>query len=320
MYSLGVIKKRMCIHSIIELGRHDSQKYYIVEHDNGVIQYKCSQVKTDVAASNWNLTIPKLTTEKVDYRMLHKSPIPKSSKATYFLPKGKTNCEKWLLYCPGGALLFHSYLILPRLQEIFPDFGIVLVDYGVVPEKSFPSPLVDVLDTYHYMLNVMKVDSKFISFLSDSAGGHICLGALLKIKEYILSPPSCCVFLSPWTDLTCSGNSFKEKMHIDYLDVDIKLLLEVYSNTEYDLELLKTKEYSPVFGDLSGIPPILINSGACEALLDDNKLLYKRLKEAGNADVHHTVYDNMPHDFQMFYFQESNDSLKEIQTFINKHT
>ena len=196
------------------------------------------------------------------------------------------------------------------------------MEYGCVPESCWPSPLIDVLDSYKYLLDVLGVLPENIAVVSDSAGGNVCLGFLQKLKEYALEPPSCSVFVSPWTDLTCSGRTFENDKHnMDYLhlDLDIDLLLQGYSNSLYDSkEFMRKKEFSPVFGDLNDLPPILINTGSCEALLDDNIQFYEKLRKS-NATAQHTIYERMPHIFQAFPFEESKESLLEIRDFVNKY-
>ena len=312
--------------TVLELGRRHDQTHYDIQMKDGIKYFNCTALKTQEEAPSWDIYAQELENKDAYFatmRNFHASPIPKKFKATFVVPKRNPNCRRWLLYIPGGAFICHSFFFIPNLQRTFPDFGIAVVEYGCVPESCWPSPLIDALDSYKYLLGVLGVNPQNIALISDSAGGNVSLGFLQKLKEYQITPPSCAVFVSPWTDLTCSGESFKNTVdNLDYLheDLDIDILLKGYSNTKYlEREFLKKSEFSPVFGDLQGLPPILINSGSCEALLDDNKQFYDRLRESGNNSIQHTIYEKMPHIFQAFPFQESKISLLEISDFVNKY-
>ena len=313
---------RMKVHSILDLGRSDDQMYYIIEKNKGVFHYKYTHSSTNIRSPFWNIPTHPVSAEvDEDFRIKHLGPTPKKFKTSFLMPRHKSECDKWILYATGGAFIYHNMMLLPRLQSTFPDFGIAFVEYSLVPEKCWPSPLLDVLDSYKYLLEVLQINPANIFFFSDSAGGNLMLSTLMRLNELNLPKPECTVFVSPWSDLTCSGPSFKDNKHIDYLDdeLDIQLLLEGYCNTTFpNDELLKNKDFSPVNGNLSGFPPTLISTGGCEALLDDNTQLYNKLKDQGN-EVTHSVYEMMPHIFQMLYFEESQASLDEIKEFVNKY-
>ena len=311
----------MKIHSVLELGRSEKEMHYVAEHTKGVSYFNYTKSITDIKSTDWKLICVAQSEEKQVLLRKHMGPSPKGFKATFFQPKHQETVKNWIFYLPGGAFCMHNPFFPPKLRDTFPDFGIAYVEYSVVPEKCYPSPIIDALDAYTYMLDVMQIDPQNISFLGDSAGGNLCLSTLIKIKEFKLKPPKCVVLISPWSDLTCSGDSFKTSKNVDYLDhdLDVNLLLKGYCNSENNQELLKNKEFSPVFGNLEDLPPILIHSGGSEALLDDNKQLYQKLVAAGN-DATHKIYDLMPHVFQiMFYLKESGQSFLAIQSYINKH-
>eukprot|EP00835_Amoeboradix_gromovi_P004355 NODE_334_length_10694_cov_0.301180.p3 type:complete len:393 gc:universal NODE_334_length_10694_cov_0.301180:6814-5636(-) len=320
--ALLYVSYKMKVQSVLHLGRPDEEMYYSIDNSNGVVSYKYTFSKTNIRSPRWNIPVPYNASQfDEDFRIRHLGPRPKVFKSTFLVPK-KRPCSKWILYVPGGAFIYHNALLLPRIQSIFPDYGIAFVEYSIVPEKSWPSPIIDVLDTYKYLIDVLDVNPREIAFLSDSAGGNISLCVMQQLKLLSLELPSCAVFISPWTDLTCSGDSFKLSHGYDYLDnkLDISKLLGCYCNVmDVEAYMLNDKLFSPINGDLSNMPPILINTGEYEALLDDNKVFYDKLTEHGNLNTIHTVYDKMPHIHQMMGLKESFESLAEIQKFVNKY-
>ena len=182
--------------------------------------------------------------------------------------------------------------------------------------------MVDALDTYNFLLEYYKIEPSNIVLFADSAGGNVLLNLLLGIKENKLPSPRCCVMVSPWSDLSCSGDSWQSHKNIDFLDSDlqIELLLSMYSgcNVRKDKHVLKHPYFSPVFGDLEGLPPLLIQSAVYEAIYDDNIVLYDKLTKAGNLVEHH-IYEGMTHAFQCFPYSESKDAFIKIREFVNKN-
>eukprot|EP00834_Sanchytrium_tribonematis_P001563 NODE_39_length_35218_cov_0.479655.p26 type:complete len:235 gc:universal NODE_39_length_35218_cov_0.479655:19982-19278(-) len=220
-----------------------------------------------------------------------------------------------------GAFLMHNVHFIPNLHENFPNFGICHLRYGLVPEKAFPNSLIDALDTYNFLISYYNIEPENIILFADSAGGNVLLNLMLSIKQNNLPNPRCVVLVSPWSDLTCKGESWKNHKNIDFLDSDLQIepLLSLYSgcNLKEDPAILDHHYFSPVNGDLSGFPPILMQSAVYEAIIDDNVVLFEKLKKAGN-DVEHHIYDRMTHAFQCFPYAESGLAFERIRSFVNK--
>ncbi|MGN0435706.1 MAG: alpha/beta hydrolase [Wujia sp.] len=181
-------------------------------------------------------------------------------------------------------------------SEVSNGAAVLTIDYRVAPENPFPAALEDAYEAYHWLLDSGYRGTDIV-FAGDSAGGGLvlCLCHYLKGKGEQL--PAGIVVMSPWTDLTCSGESYTENHECDAL----------FGNE--DENFLKHSPYigqedprnpliSPLFGDFTGFPPMLIQVGTNEMLLSDSKVLAEKVKAAG-CKVRYTEYEGMFHVFQM---------------------
>ena len=165
------------------------------------------------------------------------------------------------------------------------------IEYRLAPEYPFPAAIDDTYTAYNWLLKE-GVKPKNIIVSGQSAGGGLCLALLLKLKENFFSQPRGAVALSPWTDLTQSGKTMKINAGIDpviskkYLDRMANLYLAKTPNT--------TPLASPLYGELSGLPPLLVQVGSAETMLDDSRRFAKKAKEA-KVDVQIEVYKDMFH-------------------------
>ena len=237
-------------------------------------------------------------------------------KKSIFVTNGRDYFDKWILYIPGGNEICNSTLLVPKLQEAFPNHGIVIVAYNHHVKDENQTPLMASLEIYKFLIQVLKMKSSNISLISDGIGSNICLGMLGRLRHCGLSPPNCAVFISPWIDLNCCGPSFRNSTHKYHLEPSEHLSNFELCSCKQD-SIIKD-EFKIKYDDLRDLPPIHINSGGSEPLLDDTNRLYTLLKSNSNT-INHSVYQNMPHTFQLFFFEESNAAISEIQTFILKH-
>ena len=165
------------------------------------------------------------------------------------------------------------------------------IEYRLAPEYPFPAAIDDTYTAYNWLLKE-GVKPKNIIVSGQSAGGGLCLALLLKLKENFFSQPRGAVALSPWTDLTQSGKTMKINADIDpviskkYLDRMANLYLAKTPNT--------TPLASPLYGELSGLPPLLVQVGSAETMLDDSRRFVEKAKEA-KVDVQIEVYKDMFH-------------------------
>ena len=177
--------------------------------------------------------------------------------------------------------------------------------YRLAPENRFPAALEDALEAYRYLLK-KGYAAKQILLCGESAGGGLIYALCLKLKELGMELPCGLIGISPWTDLTGSGASYEAHKDID--PSMTKALLEFYAKcyTDDPADPL----CSPLFGDLTGLPPSLLFAGGDEIMLDDARLLHEKLLQCGcrsklhiaperwHAYVLYCLEENMAEDFQ----------------------
>ncbi len=164
----------------------------------------------------------------------------------------------------------------------------------------------------------MENYDKKIVVIGDSAGGGLAAALIQKLKDsrFSLPQPDACVLLSPWLDMTLSGDSYitREKDDPVHQTKMLTVLAKEYSAEQQDLN---SPLLSPLFGDLSNLPPTLIQVGDCEIGLDDSVSYAKEASLAG-SNTKLSVWPNMIHVFQMFsdYLVSADKAIDEIAEFI----
>lgn len=185
--------------------------------------------------------------------------------------------------------------------------------YRLAPENKFPAAVDDALEAYKYLIG-KGYSNDHIVLCGESAGGGLCYSLCLKICERGFPLPSGIIALSPWTDLTSSGKSY-----IDNIDVDptmTKELLSFFADSYTDDK--GDPLVSPLFGNLSAMPPSLIFVGGDEIMLSDSVEMHKRLVDAG-AESKLIEKKNRWHGYLLYGLTEDKDDFKEIDRFLNTH-
>lgn len=222
-----------------------------------------------------------------------------------------------ILYLHGGAYALGS--INSHRQWIARLAGAtgrraLAINYRLAPEHPFPAALEDALSAYHWLLDQGSEPAQ-IFIAGDSAGGGLALAALLALRDGGEPLPAGAICFSPWTDLTLSGASMQGKADLDpILDPDSLRKYAAYYAGDHDLS---EPLISPLFAELSGLPPLLIQVGTDEILLDDATRLAERAREAG-VSVTLEIGDEMFHVFHMFSFlPETKKAVESITRFVS---
>ena len=227
------------------------------------------------------------------------------------------NPGKVILHLHGGGYVTgsmdsHLMMCIPMAQTL--KTKILLPEYRLAPEHPFPAAVVDAVKVYRWAL-AQGYQPQDIIISGDSAGGGLALATVLSLRDAGDPLPAAIVSMSPWTDLTFTGQS-----HLTKAKADCVLLTDVlrewaacYTGTETP----KNPLISPIYADFHNFPPILIQVGSDEVLLDDARMLAEKAKSAG-VDVTLKVWDEMWHVWPALgdLIPESKKTFEEIGQFI----
>lgn len=194
---------------------------------------------------------------------------------------GVRGARRHVLYLHGGYYLAGVTRTYRNLAgRLARDLAaeVVLLEYPLAPEHPYPAAVEAGATAYRCLLDA-GVDPSTIAVVGDSAGGGLTLAVLLRAKAEGLAMPAAAVLLSPWTDLTGSGESIDRNDQAD--DVLTAAALRAAAAHYAASTPLDDPEVSPLFGDLAGLPPLYVTVDASEALLDDAVRLVERARAAG---------------------------------------
>lgn len=192
----------------------------------------------------------------------------------------------------------------------------LMADYRLAPEFPFPAGLEDCLVAYQGLL-AQGMDAKHIVILGDSMGGYLTISALLELRARKLPLPAGAVCISPVTDPLCSGGSMESNANKDAL-LSPKFMRACMAMYVGD-HRLDDPILAPLTADLSGLPPILIQVGEDEILLDDARRFHERAMAQG-SEVTLEVWPAMWHDWHVCApaLQESMDAIARIGEFVGR--
>ena len=197
----------------------------------------------------------------------------------------------------SGSLDSHRHMVAQAGREA--RARTLALGYRLAPEHPFPAALEDAIAGYRFLLS-QGLEPKHIAVAGESAGGGLAVATLVSVRDAGLALPACTWCSSPWVDLEASGDSMTTKAPVDPL-----------IQKPYSLELAaaylngadpRTPLASPIYAKLKGLPPMLIQVGSAETLLDDAVRL---ARVTGAADVRVTleVWPDMIHAWHLFYQQ-----------------
>ncbi|MBN1207812.1 MAG: alpha/beta hydrolase [Myxococcaceae bacterium] len=227
------------------------------------------------------------------------------------------NTSHALLHLHGGGYVMGScvtHRALSGRAGIACGMQAVLPEYRLAPEHPFPAALDDAVAAYRGLLALGFAPDKIV-LLGDSAGGGLTLATLLALRDAGAPLPAAAVLLSPWTDMTVSGESVRTRAGVDpWLKPE---LLEPFGKLytgEHDRE---GPLVSPLFGDHRGLPPMLVQVGDQEILLSDSTRLAERAKGAG-VEVELEIWPELWHVWHLFapVLPDANAAFDRIGAFV----
>jgi monoterpene epsilon-lactone hydrolase len=195
-------------------------------------------------------------------------------------------------YCIGTAALYRDFLW--RIAAAT-HAQVLYFDYRLAPEHPFPAALDDAVATYRWMIT--RFDRRHVAFAGDSAGGGLVFATLLRLRDEGVELPAAAAALSPWTDLTLTGESMRANAEADPM-LDPDNLPHLARN--YCAGADPRNPYiSPVYGNPAGLPPALIQAGSDEILRDDAVRMADKMRAVGCA-AEVEIWEQMPHVWHLY--------------------
>jgi acetyl esterase/lipase len=215
----------------------------------------------------------------------------------------------------SGSIASHRHMIAEAGRAA--GARTLALGYRLAPEHPYPAALEDSLAAYRFLLDG-GIDPRAIALAGESAGGGLALATLVSLRDQGLPLPACCWCSSPWTDLAMTGDSMVTKAARDPLiqKPDLEELAALYlDGADPRLPLV-----SPLHADLRGLPPVLIQVGSSETLLDDS-LRLAAVVGAAEVDTTLRIWPEMIHAWHLFHPQlgAGRAALAEVGAFIRAH-
>jgi acetyl esterase/lipase len=231
------------------------------------------------------------------------------------------NKDRLIVHVHGGAFVFNAGVAATGEGVLLADAcrtPVLSIDYRMPPDDPFPAASDDVLAVWKAV--AADRDPKKTAMGGTSAGGGLVMTTMLRLKEEKLPMPAAIFLGTPAADLTKTGDTMYLNAEVDNnigrYDGYIEACLKLYANGRD----LKEPLLSPVYGDLSGLPPAMLISGTRDLLLSPTVVTHRKLRSAGvEAELH--VYEGMSHAAYLVSFPapESRDALGEIARFFDRH-
>ena len=239
-----------------------------------------------------------------------------AAPAEWLRPPGAV-AGRVVLYLHGGGYVIgspRSHRHLAAAIASAAAASALLLDYRLAPEHPYPAAVDDATAAYRWLLDQGIAPGRIV-IAGDSAGGGLTVATLLALRDARLPRPAGGVCISPWVDLTCGGASYRTKAEADPIvnEAAVGEMARAYLGATAP----QTPLASPLFADLRSLPPLLVQVGSDEVLLDDAVQLADRAKAAG-VDATLEVWDRMIHVWHWFLpmLDEAQDAVDGIGRFI----
>lgn len=249
-----------------------------------------------------------------EYEIIENGPF----KMEFLKPEGVVTGRAVLQLHGGGYIgpmknIYRKFAV--RYSRLSFGGDVLTADYRVAPEYPYPAALEDALHAYQWLVKEKRYRPGQIVIAGDSAGGGLALALCLYLRDHGLPQPAGLVLMSPWADVTCSGDSYDFNFEKDPLFGNSRETM-LY-NSPYIGDADPRDPYlSPVFGDFRGLPAMLLQAGSHEMLLSDTLAAAENARQAG-VRRRVSVYEGMFHVFQMSMdlIPESREAWDEVARF-----
>lgn len=261
------------------------------------------ETSTMMATLPWGVTFKRVEFELFGAEWLHPQEVQK---------------ERVLLYIHGGGYVIgspHTHRALAGKIAKGISADCLLIDYRKAPENPYPAALDDAYYAYTCLLKKGYLPENIV-IVGDSAGGGLAIALQLELMDFHKELPLCCALLSPYLDLTGTGKSVEHNAKNDrFLDVfEMRRWAEWYAG-DHDLE---DPLLSPLYGDLHGLPPILVQASESEVLYNDSTRFVERAKKH-NVQIEFQTWHGLIHWWHMFgTMPEAKEAIDNVIMFINE--
>jgi acetyl esterase/lipase len=251
---------------------------------------------------------------------IKREPVTANGVKSEWISAPEADPGRAILYLHGGGYVIGSIAthraLAGRLSRAA-KARVLVIDYRLAPEHPFPAAVDDSVAAYRWMLAQGLKPSR-IAVSGDSAGGGLSAATLVAIRDAKLPLPAAGALLSPWVDMEGIGASMTSNDSVDPMVHKDGLLgmAKAYLGGKDPRSPLA----APLYADLAGLPPLLIQVGTSETLLDDAARLAERAKKAG-VNVTYEPWQNMIHVWQIFapILDEGQQAIDKIGAFVRKH-
>jgi monoterpene epsilon-lactone hydrolase len=299
-----------------------SQLLYFMMHKRHLFQFKLKPEAWD-----FNTSIPafRQLCEESNAKMASQMPADVEVSAfqigdmhaEWLIPTGADK-NKVILYTIGGGYVSgtcsdHRQFVAKIAQRS--GVTILMFDHRLAPEHPYPAALDDSITAYQWLLHQGTAPENIV-IMGESAGGGLCLTTLLAIRDKGMPQPAGGVALSPWTDLKLTGESYRTKAKVCISPPGMSAVCSKYYYGDHDPE---DPWISPLYGDLHGLPPLFINVGSYETMLDDSTRFAEKAKSTG-VDMTLVVGEKMIHCYPLLapMIPEATQAMNEICGFIRE--
>ncbi len=235
-------------------------------------------------------------------------------QAEYVTPKKLKN-DGVILYLHGGGYVSGDLKYAKGFGTILAvqnNIRVCCLAYRLAPENVYPAALDDAVKAYCQLIADGYSPSQIV-LCGESAGGGLVFALALKLKEQGIELPCGIIAISPWSDLTMSGDSYEENREKD--PSMTKKRLQCYANCYTDR--IDSPFVSPLFGNLNGLPPSLIFVGGDEIMLSDSVDLHKKLCGSGCKSKLH-IAPEMWHIYLLYSTKQAKEDMKMIPEFLKE--